>query len=465
MASQISKLFFWTEPIEKIVIESFWWILAMAIILILPFLRPWWWLFAPIFLSIELRVLYIWWINWDYNYAKKKWSVLEIVMPNVILTPLKAMEDVFSVMWGPLCSPNNWREIWCEGGLDDAPEWMSWEIASIEGKIHYYIRVSAAHRHTAETVLYSHYPELEIHEVPDYTKSVPQNIPNKDWDVYGEDFILGKDFAYPIKTYEKFFEPQGEKIAAEEKRIDSIASLLELMSKLGPGEQFWLQFVIAVSDLDAAELKSKGEKIVNKLIKRPEKKKSSFWGDTLELITRIIIGPVWDNEKQVPHFVSPPKTEKTQERSELLLTPGEKEIVTEVENKAKKPIFRTTIRGVYVARRESFKPSNKILTRSYFAHFQTQNLNFLRFSTVTRPKTHYVFRKQIPFVRSRRMFRNYILRFPPLFPEKRREVAILNAEELATIYHFPTRITGLSTSAMSQVESKKGAPPPNLPVE
>ena len=149
----------------------------------------------------------------------------------------------------------------------------------------------------------------------------------------------------------------------------------------------------------------------------------------------------------------------------MVLTPGERDKLTEIENKIKKPLFRTSIRGVYVAKRENWNASNKTLTRAYFAHFQTQNLNFVRFTTATRPKTHYIFRKRIPFIRARRMFRNYVLRFPPLFPNRKGEMGVFSTEELATMYHFPIKITGLVAPTMSRVESKKGGPPPNLPVE
>ena len=149
----------------------------------------------------------------------------------------------------------------------------------------------------------------------------------------------------------------------------------------------------------------------------------------------------------------------------MVLTPGEREILTEVENKLKKPVFRTNIRGVYVAKRENWNSSHRILTRSYFSHFQTQNLNYLRFNADTRPKTHYVFRRRIPFLRTRRMFRNYVLRFPSFFPDRKKGCAILNTEELATLYHFPLKITGLVFPTMARVQSKKSGPPPNLPVE
>jgi len=458
-----SKYFFFLTPLNNIILGAFWWVLLMLLVLFVPFLRVWWWVFFPLFLSIELRTLYFWWLNWDFAYASQKWVVLEIIPPKEVLVPLKAMEDIFTIMWPVLYAPPNWRERWFEGALADPFGWMSWEMASIEGKLHFYVRVTASHRSSLETALYGHYPELEITEVPDYTKNVPQNLPNEEWNTYGEDFILGKPAPYPIRTYEKFFEPQGEKISAEEKRIDPLSSLLELMSKLGPGEQFWLQF-ITMSSVELGFIKE-AKQLIEELSKRPVKKVNTFWEEIMQMAFHLIYGPKKEGsgEKATWKWLESTKTEEGEK--ELLLTPGEKEILVEIENKLKRPIFRTVIRGVYVARRENFSSSNRILTRAYFSHFQTTNLNHIRFTVTTRPKTHYFFRKSIPFVRSRKMFRNYILRFTPLFPDLKKECPLLSTEELATLFHFPLKITGLVAPTMARVESKKGGPPPNLPTE
>lgn len=466
MAVKISKLFWWTGGIKKVVLTPFWWVIVMGIVFWVPVLRVWWWVFAPVLLSIELRILYLWWINWDYNYANKKWVMLEIVPPKETLVPLKAMEDVFTILWGTLYNPPNWREQWCEGVPEHNPDWMSFEIVSIEGSLHFYARVQSGHRLALETALYGQYPELEIHETADYTKTVPHNIPNAEWDVYGEDFILGRMAAYPIKTYEKFFEPQGEKMVAEEKRLDPINSLLELMSDLGQGEQFWLQFIFTtLSDDDPPPWRSEGQKLVKKLARRGEEKVVTLSEDLLATLSNLILGPRKEGsgEKATYKWLEPAVSVDADR--ELLLTSMERETLTDIETKLRKPSFRTNIRGVYVAKRENFKNSHKVLTRAYFGHFYTEKLNYIRFSPVTRPKTQYVFRKSIPLLRARRMFRNYILRFAPLFPDRVQEQAILNTEEMASIFHFPLKITGLISPTMARVESKKGGPPPNLPVE
>jgi len=446
---------------ERLLLASFWWLLWMAFILWVPFLRVWWWVLFPFLLSIELRKLYLWWLEWDHNYQKNKWILLEVTPPKEVLVPLKAMEDVLTVIWPSLYAPPNFREIWAEGVSDD-PNFMSFEITGIEGTIHFYIRIESAMRASVESAFYAHFPDLEIREVSDYTTQVPQNVPNEEWDTYGEDFILGREAPYPIKTYEKFFEPQGEKISAEEKRIDPIASLLEQLSKLGPGEQYWLQFLIGSVDAkEEPHFEEKAKKIIAKVAHFPEKKVLTFWDYTVKTIRDLALGP--EKEGDSYEWKELKATEDSTER-ELLLTPGEREILTEVETKLKKPIFRTVLRGVYTAKRENWKGAHKILARSYFSHFQTQNLNHIRFSVATRPKTKYFFRKSIPFIRSKRMFRNYVLRFTPFFPNMERETCVLNTEELTTMFHFPTKITGMALPMLQKVESKKGGPPPNLPV-
>ncbi|MCX5711747.1 MAG: hypothetical protein NTY47_01585, partial [Candidatus Omnitrophica bacterium] len=65
----------------------------------------------------------------------------------------------------------------------------------------------------------------------------------------------------------------------------------------------------------------------------------------------------------------------------------------------------------------------------------------------------------------RKMFRNTVMRFPPLYPDRHELCPILSTEELATLWHFPLRVSGMVIPTMTKIESKKVGPPPNLPVE
>jgi len=417
-------------------------------------------------LQVQLKVLYRWWINWDFDYANAKWVVLELVPPKEILTPFKAMEDVFSVVW-PLMDVGNFREQWCDGELENGPYWFSWEIASLEGRVHFYIRCLRGHKPTFEMALYAHYPDLEINEVPDYTRLVPSTIPNEEWNMYGEDFDYrdGKEDAYPIKTYEKFLEPQGEKISAEEKRMDPILGLLEGLSRLGPGENYWVQFItVPVNKHDEPDIYKSAQKIINKIAQRKEKKEPTFMDELAYVARQFVFGPEKDGES-----FAWPKLEEDDETGELRvsLTPGERETISEVERKMSKSLFRTTIRGVYVARRDAWKSPNRIILRAYVSHFSSEDLNQLGFRPESRTRIHYFLRERRVFLRSRKMLRNAVMRFPPMFPKRMSDDLnpIMSSEELASMFHLPMRTTGMISPTLEKIESRKAGPPPNLPVE
>lgn len=457
---------FWYEWVKKMIWDPFWWLILFLIILWVPFLRVWWWVFLPLMLASQLKTLYLWWIAWDYDYAKQKWLFLEIIPPKEVLAPFKAMEDVFTTVW-PIWDNPVFREKWCDGELDNTPFWCSWEIVSVEGKIHFYLRILSQHKLMVETALYAHYPDIEIHEVSDYVKLVPPTVPNEEWDMYGEDFVFAKNSALPIKTYEKFFEPQGERISAEEKRIDPIISLLEGMSKLGPGEHYWMQFITIpmLPEKDNPSFTEEGKKIINKLSKRQEKKEPTLLEDLGYMARQIIFGPEKEGSGEGAKYSWLEQNKSETDEREMVLTPGEREIITEVENKQKKPVYNVVLRAVYVAKRENWKAPHRVMARSYFAHFATQNMNYIRFSPLTRPKVHNFWRKRRAFLRARKMFRMAVLRLTPLFPDRQEVVVILSSEELATIYHFPLRISGMVGPTMAKVKSKKAGPPPNLPIE
>ena len=460
------SFFWWLDVPKKIIWTPFWWLILSTAVFFIPVVKVWWWVIVPIIMAFPLETYYLWWIRWDFWYLKKQWIILEVVPPKESLAPFKAMEDVFSAVW-TLIDTANWREIWCEGEFAICPEWLSWEIASLEGSVHFYIRCIAPHRPIVESALYPHYPEVEISQVQDYVKTVPKNIPNKEWNIYGTEFVLGKEDAYPIKTFSKFFEIGGEKISQEEKRIDPIISLLEGMSRLGHGENLWFQIVsIPITDHDFPWRES-GKKIISKIAKRPEKAEETFFGVLGQMFSELFAGftgSAGKDEKGGAKALSEAKSESSER--EMLLTPGERGVLTAIEEKMEKSAWKTTIRGVYVARRENWTSPNRKTCESYMPHFNTQNMNFFKFHGITRTKVHFFMRKKRTLVRQKKMFSNYVNRFPPLFPQwDLAGSSILNSEELATIYHFPTRITALIASAVTRVEAKRGGPPPNLPTE
>lgn len=409
----------------------------------------WWWFLLPAFFYFPAKYFYLWWIHWEIWYKELEWVQLELIPPSEILKPFRAMEDFFTSIW-PIWDSPNWREVWCEGELRNGPFWAVFEIVSFAGEIHFYLRILKDHRANFESILQAHFPDIEIREVSDYIEGVPRDLPNKDFEMYGEDYILRKEAAYPLRTY-KFFEIRPEE-TEEEKRVDSLPALMEAMAKLKKGEQLWLQMIIAPITNDDVPWVTEGRRVADKIARRvvagPDK---SITGEAFRLLA-FDKAPFATEEKK--EEVIPP---------EMKLTPGEREILGAVEEKISKHGFRTNLRSVYIAERKVFFPPNGKILRAYLMHFATQHMNSIIFWGRTRPKIHYLFRKRRVYARKRRLFRNYINRFSPLYPNRLEGGMILNAEELASLFHLPGK-SALLPPGVPRVAAKKVVPPLELPM-
>ena len=391
-------------------------------------------------------------------FAKKK-ILLEVKMPKEVLKPLRAMEQVFSSLWGNVFDPADWWEKWIDGKNLDS---LQLEMISLEGVPHFFIRCSEGRRNAVESSVYSQYPDAEISIVEDYTKYVPQDAPNKDWELWGTDYEMVKPDVFPIKTYSKFFEEK--EAAKEEKRVDPVATLLEGMGKLKSGEQLWVQMEITpITSVGKEEeggynFVAEGRRVADKMAKRPEKPKEK---SIVEGAVNIILTDKPLEEESRPEPVIP---------VEMRLTPGERDAVAAVEEKVSKRCFKSYIRFIYIAKRDVYFGGAKGIPFGFFNQFSTENLNTLKPSsrTITKIKRYPVLdliRERRLFVRKRGMFFRYLRRFAPLYPKKpEKGVFILNTEELATIFHFPGRMAA-PAPFVPRVEAKKGEAPSGLPTE
>jgi len=417
------------------------------------FLTTWWWLFLPFLLVKPVQFLWLWWRKEAFA-GQQRSVLLELRMPEDALRPFKAMEDVFSGLW-QMHDPANPREKWMEGKYQLS---FSLEIVSTQGNIHFYLRVPEGAQKLVESAIYSQYPSAELEAVQDYTKLVPQDIPNKEWDLWGTNYILEHEDPYPIKTYTKFFEPSATD--KEEMRVDPMSLLIEGLSRIGQGEHLWVQFILTPilhSSSDESKLVKEGREIVADLVHRQVPKTKGLLQDVREVGGHVVTGMAKEEEAKHEEIIPP----------EMRLTPGERDIVAAIEEKISKYAFQTSARFIYVSKRDNYFGPAKAFPMSWFTQFGTATYNNFKPLRPTLTKSYTILTwfldKRRVFVKKRKLFRNYIQRLPAFFPQPG-GTFVLNVEELATIFHFPGKITSPS-SAVVRVGSKKGEAPPGLPTE
>lgn len=410
-----------------------------------------WWLFLPLGLFFIWKEFWIWGKNYLWK-LKIKWVLLEIKIPRNIEKTPKAMENVFTNLHALYYKKPDFEDTYFKG---EEILWFTCELVGYAGGVHFYIRCPKGFRNLVESAVYSEYPDAEIIEEEDYTELMPDIIPDDTYDIWGQDFILAKESAYPIRTYE-FFE---ENLA--ERRLDSIASVTEVMSRLTEGEAIWLQYLIRPVPDDFKDWKIEGEKIRDKIMQRKKEKEKGFLQGLIDGLTQFFKNlsfasveyPVWADENQ-----------KKEERIKfLVLSPGEQNALKGLENKISKLGFETVIRFVYIDRRDSFTYQNISAVNGMIKQFNTQDMNRFRqaketVTYVTAKKLTYRswFRKQKLFYRKRMMYDLYKMRW---FPSKS---SVLNAEELATVFHFP--LVSVKAPLLQRLGTRKGEPPANVPI-
>ena len=411
-------------------------------------LKTWWWLPLPVILFFPLRFFYLWYVNNKY-WGRIQWVNLELRTPKDVERPLKAMDQVMTNFW-TLYDPADFKETWVEGKFL-LPFFL--EIAGIDGNVHFFLRIPKSMRTVFESAIYSQYPDVEVTEVEDYIKRVPQNIPNEEWDMWGCNFkITQKEKGgqcYPIKTYASFFEPTQE--VKEEKRIDPLSVLIEGMSRLKKGEQLWFQ--MRLTPVPKTEWYDECKTLVNKLVQRPEPPKDkSITASAIDVLAHGIMP--YEKKKEEPSAAVP---------LEMRITPGERDFVSAIENKMAHAGFRSNLRMIYLGKKDAFFKPNLKLILNFSVGISTQNLNGLMPAQTTKVVAPYPFRERKLYMKKKVMFRRYSKRWIPNYPFDG-GTYILTPEEVATLYHFPSKV-GAPTPTFSRIESKKSGPPPSLPIE
>lgn len=401
-----------------------------------------WFIILPPVFYLFFKVLWMYHIQGKFI-GSLNWVLLEIIPPKNIEKSPKPMEALF-VGFAGVEKTFLAFETYLDGALTD---FMSLEMVSDEGVVHFYIRAMKKHRNLVEAHLYAQYPDVEIVEVPDYVDDVPKVIPNSQWDLYGFDLEFTKPDAYPIRTYQKFEE------SVTGKMIDPLAGLIEVMGKIGPGQKLWLQWIIAPEKNSWAT--KEGKKITDKLKGREVVAEGIFervWKDIYDVFVNLfkaLHSPI--------EFAT--ESKKEEQPLEFRLSSGERDVLKAVEENLGKLQFRTKGRMIYLGRRENFDKS--IGVSAFFGglkQFGDENLNSFKPYGVTKTMSAYAFKESRLRYRQRKLLKRYRSRNGGDGLK-----LIMSAEELATVFHLPDM--NVMAPSLTRVEAKRGGAPANLPIE
>ncbi len=399
-----------------------------------------WWLWLPVVLIAVFIELWLRHLKTTVIKALK-WTFLEVKVSRDIEKSPKSMEQIFSGLHGVITKIKFLDKYW-KGKVQ---EWFSFEIAGIDGAVYFFIRTPEQFRTLVEAQIHAQYPDAEISEVLDYAGPIAKKTPSKTYDINGVELILEKDDFFPIRTYPSFEEKE------EERRVDPMASFLEILSKLKPGENIFIQYLMKPTV--EKEWKEKGQEFIDKLMGKKTAAKEN-WLDRMlgpvdefiiNLIKAILVYPIWGEKKK-----------EESKASIANLTSGEKAVIEAIENKMAKLAFKACIRFAYIARSDVFSRANMAAINGAFKQFNTVNINAFKSNSKAGTSADQPFKKRKEFLRKQKFIERYVNRTWP------KKDFILNIEELATIYHYP--ILTVLTPTMRRVEAKKAEPPVGLPV-
>lgn len=395
---------------------------TFAILGFLFSLAPFW---LPVVLGFTLRYLWIVYVQ-SAHIAEIEWVLLGIRIPKSIMKTPLSMELVLSALHQT--SEGTWYDRWWKGRVKS---WFSLEIVSLGGDIHFFIRTPKKFKNFIEAQLYSQYPGIEVYEAEDYTKHLDYKPGDSGWEMWGTEFILTKPDPYPIKTYVDYKLDQAPKKEEELASItDPLAPTIEFLGSVGKNEQIWIQILVRAT----------GKRF-------PEP--GSWFGYTKR-----------DWKGEAKDLVAKMRKKGEEEK----LSKSEQEAISAIEREISKFGFDCGIRAMYLGKTESFSPLNIAGVVGMMKHYNSEVLNGFRPNNTTDVDFPWqdLSGKKVPRLKAD-MFKAYCARgyfYIPYKSDKR--PFILNTEELATLYHFPSGVT--ETPGFVTISSRKAEPPANLPI-
>ena len=284
---------------------------------------------------------------------------------------------------------------------------VSFEIVARQGLVYYYVVAPIVLVDVVKQAVAAAYPSARLEEVEEHTTFAEGTAMTG---VIGGEFILKKNFAYPIATY-------------KDTKRDASRALLNALSTAGRKDGIGLQFLIRPANENWVR---SALSVVEKIKKDRASGKVST-GVSGGHFVRDVAEALWK-----PPDVNSYKEEK---QVDVQLTTTEQQAIESIEEKTRYPGYETLVRVVVAsdtAMRSQTLMKNVVASFSLFDSPSNNGLQFIPTRNVDNLVTSYIFR---------------------FFPQSVKS-NILNSVELATLFHLPDQ-KNIPTSQVKRQMSKQ----------
>ncbi len=300
-----------------------------------------------------------------------------------------------------------------------AQEFLSFEIAVLDGQVHFFVVCPRKLLSIVEKQLTAFYPDAYVEQVEDY------NIFKPNSKVVSHYMVPKKDFWLPIKTFQRM-------------NVDPLNTIINSLSKIGKDDGAVVQLMVRPKK-DGWQ--KKGRRVAHKIF-QSDTVSTFTWYNPLSWIATLFefftkgerMGDIGDVQKGAART-----------------TPITDEEVKAIEEKCSKPGFESIIRLVSSASTKQEATTNLVAMRGAFSQYTTSNNNSLDYTRWHNNKylvTNYIFRNF-----RKRTFEWFL-----------GEKMILSCEELASIFHVPN-IRFNKYPCIAWQNFKIAPAPPNIPDE
>ena len=365
---------------------------------IFEFLLQWY-----VWMPIVAVLLYLTWRN------NKKATHIQAVDPVLLVLEIPrtndkqelAAEQLFASLHGILRDKSELRE---SGGVQ---EHISFEMASVNKMIRFYVWTPKHLRNFVEGQIYAQYPTVQIHEAEeDYTRRhITHSVVNT------AELTLVDNEVLPIKTFTNF-------------EVDPLAGITATLAKLeDDDEELWIQVL-------ARPLADDWHQRSSSYVSRVKNGGSVglAGGGSLSYISQLL-ELLW----------KPPESTGTNKAPEV--SEREKTRISEVEKKSVKLGYQVKIRIAYLGHDQNIARQRIQGLVGTFKQFNSTNLNGFRVAKSS-------FKREDVTAYGARYFAD--------------SGYILNIEELASVFHLPH--TNVETPNIVWASTKTAEPPAKLPI-